>query len=209
MDNKRPRDNSDYGNRYDKAGMSPDQYGYERENQRLGGFASGYKGQYGSGHNYDAGQNYADRWNDQISQLNYRPGEHTGKGPQGYQRSDMRIQEDVCDILYEHGEIDASGITVTVENGEVTLEGTVDNRQTKRMVEDVIEHVSGVRDVHNRLRVPGQQSHQQDQQKDMTGNVPTEVLAQDASINESLNANLVLQTGITGGGQASPINKSS
>lgn len=209
MDNKRPRDNRDYGRRYDRAGMSADEYGYERENPRLGGFTSGYKGQYGSGHNYDAGQNYADRWNDQISQLNYRPGEHTGKGPQGYQRSDMRIQEDVCDILYDHGEIDASGITVKVENGEVTLEGTVDSRHTRRMVEDVIDHVSSVRDVHNRLRIQGQQSHQHDAQQDMTGDVPTEVLAQDASISESLNANLVHQTGITSSGQASPVNKSS
>jgi osmotically-inducible protein OsmY len=41
---------------------------------------------------------------------------------------------------------------VRVESGEVTLEGTVDDRWEKRLAEDVAEAVPGVRDVHNRLR---------------------------------------------------------
>jgi osmotically-inducible protein OsmY len=168
----------------DRAGMSSDEYGY--------------RGQYGSGHNYDTQQNYVDRWNDQINQLNYRPGEHTGKGPKGYRRSDERIMEEVCDILWQHGDIDASEIIVRVENGEVTLEGMVDSRRTKRLAEDVIEHVSGIQDVHNRLRVQGQQRHMGDQGQDYTGSVPTEELAQDASVQTSIQANTVHQTGITG-----------
>jgi hypothetical protein len=35
----------------------------------------------------------------------------------------------------------------------VTLKGTVDERRTKRMAEDVVEGCSGVRDVMNQLRV--------------------------------------------------------
>ena len=80
-------------------------------------------------------------------------GPHTGRGPRNYRRSDERIREDVSDVLTRHGEIDASEIEVTVENGEVTLAGTVDSRRTKRLAEDVVEPVRGVRDVHNRLRV--------------------------------------------------------
>ncbi len=80
-------------------------------------------------------------------------GEHAGRGPRGYQRSDARIADDVCDRLTRHGWIDASDIEVRVEDGEVTLEGTVDSRPTKRLAEEVAESVSGVRDVHNRLRV--------------------------------------------------------
>ena len=37
----------------------------------------------------------------------------------------------------------------------MTLEGTVKNRHEKRMAEEALEDLSGVRDVHNRLRVEG------------------------------------------------------
>jgi hypothetical protein len=50
-------------------------------------------------------------------------------------------------------EIDASEMTVEVKNGEVTLEGAVPDRRTKRGAEDCVEEISGVRQVHNRLRV--------------------------------------------------------
>jgi hypothetical protein len=81
------------------------------------------------------------------------PGPHTGRGPQDYRRSDERIEEDVNERLTQHGQIDASDVSVSVRNGEVTLQGTVDSRQAKRMAEDVAESVSGVQDVHNHLRL--------------------------------------------------------
>jgi hypothetical protein len=80
-------------------------------------------------------------------------GPHTGRGPQGYQRSDARIEEDVCEHLTHHGMLDATGIQVQVENGEVTLTGSVESRQAKRLAEDILEGISGVRDIHNQLRV--------------------------------------------------------
>ena len=62
----------------------------------------------------------------------------------------------MCDALCEHGYIDASDIEVTVLNAEVTLIGVVHERPQKRMAEDAAEDVSGVREVHNQLRVsPG------------------------------------------------------
>ena len=76
-----------------------------------------------------------------------------GKGPKNWRRSDERILEDVNDRLTEHDGIDATHIEVAVENGEVTLSGTVDSRWTKRMAEDVAEHCAGVVDVHNRLKI--------------------------------------------------------
>ncbi|MCZ7575316.1 MAG: BON domain-containing protein [Ardenticatenaceae bacterium] len=81
------------------------------------------------------------------------PGPFTGRGPRGYQRSDERICEDVCEALTAHGYLDASQIEVDVSNGEVTLRGTVRNRQAKRMAEDVAESVPGARDIYNRLRI--------------------------------------------------------
>jgi hypothetical protein len=86
-------------------------------------------------------------------------GPHRGRGPQGYQRSDARIEEDVCEHLTHHGMLDATGIQVRVENGEVTLAGTVESRQAKRLAEDILESISGVRDIHNQLRVQRDQDH--------------------------------------------------
>jgi osmotically-inducible protein OsmY len=81
--------------------------------------------------------------------------EQRGRGPKGYRRSDERIKEDVNDRLTEDYYLDASEITVEVANGEVTLNGTVDVRRDKRRAEDVVESVSGVTNVENRLRVKG------------------------------------------------------
>lgn len=80
-------------------------------------------------------------------------GPHAGRGPRGYTRSDERIREDVCDRLCEHGFVDASDVEVRVASGEVTLLGSVPSRQEKRMAEDAAEQVSGVRQLHNELRV--------------------------------------------------------
>lgn len=80
-------------------------------------------------------------------------GGFAGRGPKGYRRSDERIREDVCDRLADHPRIDASEIEVTVKNGEVMLAGTVHSRDEKRTSEDLIDTISGVRDIHNNLRV--------------------------------------------------------
>lgn len=82
-----------------------------------------------------------------------RGGLHRGKGPRGYTRSDERIKETVCEALTDDSHIDASGIDVEVKNGEVTLSGMVPDRQTKRAAEDLVESLSGVRDVTNQLKV--------------------------------------------------------
>jgi osmotically-inducible protein OsmY len=80
-------------------------------------------------------------------------GKHRGKGPRGYQRSDERIKEDINDRLSDDPFVDASDIEVTVEKGEVTLSGNVEDRQEKRKAEEIAEAVSGVLNVENRIRV--------------------------------------------------------
>jgi hypothetical protein len=66
---------------------------------------------------------------------------------------------DVCERLAQHGLIFAKDIWVSVNQGEVSLAGRVDNRQQKHMAEDVAASVFGVREIHNRLRVgPGTRS---------------------------------------------------
>lgn len=50
-------------------------------------------------------------------------------------------------------EIDASEIEVHVREGTVTLTGTVEDRRSKRMAEDAVEDLAGVKDVQNQLQV--------------------------------------------------------
>lgn len=85
-------------------------------------------------------------------------GPYYGRGPSGYQRSDERIREDINERLTEHPYLDATNIRVEVSNGEARLEGHVDNRDAKRMAEDVAEGVLGVKDVQNHIRVGSEQT---------------------------------------------------
>jgi hypothetical protein len=80
-----------------------------------------------------------------------RPENYAGRGPRGYRRADSRIQEDVNDALTRDPELDATDVEVSVENGEVTLTGTVGDRRAKRRAEDDAYACAGVHDVHNRL----------------------------------------------------------
>jgi hypothetical protein len=77
----------------------------------------------------------------------------TGRGPRNYRRPDERILEDVSDRLTDDAMVDASEIEVQVRQGEVTLTGTVRDRDQKRRAEDLAERVSGVKDVINALRI--------------------------------------------------------
>ena len=79
-------------------------------------------------------------------------GGHRGKGPQGYTRSDDRIKESVCEALHDDDHVDATHIEVVVKNGEVMLTGTVEDRRQKRLAEDLVERLPGVKDVQNQLR---------------------------------------------------------
>jgi osmotically-inducible protein OsmY len=81
---------------------------------------------------------------------------HRGRGPKNYTRSDERIKEDINDRLTDHSDLDASDSDVEVHNGEVTLTSFVNSRSNKRMAEDIVEDISGVKNVENRLRIQQQ-----------------------------------------------------
>jgi osmotically-inducible protein OsmY len=76
-----------------------------------------------------------------------------GRGPRGYQRTEARIHEDVCERLTDDHRIDASDIEVHIKDGELTLTGSVRTREEKRYAEDLVERVTGVREVNNHLKV--------------------------------------------------------
>ncbi|MBT1690289.1 BON domain-containing protein [Dawidia soli] len=97
-------------------------------------------------------------------------GIHRGKGPRNYRRSDERILEDVSERLAEDAYVDASGIAVEVKQGEVVLSGTVPDRMTKRRAEDIVEAVSGVSHVENKIRVTT--TFEQQGAPDTSGKIP-------------------------------------
>ncbi|MES2125202.1 MAG: BON domain-containing protein [Gemmatimonadota bacterium] len=149
------------GARYGSPDRSGEQYtGWDRERSQQwdrqdGDWRSGYRGQ------------QEEQWHGSTTGRQQRygssRGEHTGRGPKGYQRSDDRTREDVCEALSQDGQIDASEIEVTVKGGEVTLSGTVPDRETKRWAEDCVESCSGVRDVQNRLKVSDRDTSDHDE----------------------------------------------
>ena len=163
------------GGQYGPYGAS--QYGSER--YARGEYGQYGQGQYGRG-TFDRGE-FGDQWGQLshgrgdyggtygqsggVGQSPYgqqRPGrfgggmssgQYSGRGPKGYRRSDERIKEDVSEQLTQHPDIDPSEVEIRVQSGEVTLTGTVDNRQAKRLIEDLVEMASGVKEVNNQLRV--------------------------------------------------------
>lgn len=82
-----------------------------------------------------------------------QPGPHVGKGPHGYSRSDERIRDEIFDRLTRHGYVDATRVRVDVKNGEVILSGTVKDKMEKRMAEDTVEAVAGVKNIDNQIDV--------------------------------------------------------
>ena len=109
---------------------------------------------------YDEERGFLDRASDEVQSWfgdedaqRRRRRDYRGRGPKNYTRSDSRIEEDVNDRLTDDDRIDASDITVKVNECEVTLEGYVPSRRIKRYAEDCVESVSGVKHVQNNLRV--------------------------------------------------------
>lgn len=76
-----------------------------------------------------------------------------GNGPKGWRRNDAAIYEDVCETLWQAPQVDPSEIEVSVEDGVVRLQGVVHRRDFKRWAERLVEHLPGVVDVMNEIRV--------------------------------------------------------
>jgi osmotically-inducible protein OsmY len=74
-------------------------------------------------------------------------------GPKGYQRSDERVLEDICEQLARRDDIDCSEVSLDVREGEVTLTGSVPERRMKHAIEDLAAECAGVREINNQLRV--------------------------------------------------------
>lgn len=176
---------ANYGRDTDHRSFRGDDYG--GQDYSRGGYGGSTGGSYGSGYNpYSSGsfnrQGYGDQdrdgyGNDSDRGFLAKAGDqiaswfggddeddrqggrgHSGKGPSNYTRSNERLLEDACERLTRDRYVNASNITVTADNNEITLDGTVDSRQAKRRAEDVVHNISGVKHVQNNLRVDDSRS---------------------------------------------------
>ena len=163
------------GERYGSEGDSPYFTGQQGSwavapSDRTRRFSGRYGANYGDDyreHGYTAGGNsdqggrgFIARAGDEIASwfgdeeaASRREQDHRGRGPTDYTRSDDRIREDANDRLTDDPRVDATHITVSVASGELTLNGTVTNRDAKRRAEDCVEDIPGVKHVQNNLRV--------------------------------------------------------
>jgi hypothetical protein len=163
----RDRDHS-YGNAHDyaRSGSYPGSEAYSSDDYAQagmqfregsgGGSGAGYGGSSGADVGRQGNRGFWEREVDERSVARQRDpedGGHRGKGPRDYARSDARIEEDVHEMLANDPWLDASEISVDVAAREVTLTGTVGDRQQKRRAEDLVHGVSGVTHVQNNIRV--------------------------------------------------------
>jgi osmotically-inducible protein OsmY len=110
-----------------------------------------HRGGYGDDYARDGGWSGGGRGDQYTREMPV--GGYRGRGPKNWRPSDERIRDTVNELLTDHDGIDATDVEVTVENGEITLNGTVGSRWEKRLADDIAHSVRGVHDVHNRLRV--------------------------------------------------------
>ncbi len=100
-----------------------------------------------------------------------------GRGPKDYKRSDERISEEIHECFSRHHELDATEIQIEVKNGEVTIRGTVDQRFEKRIAEDLVDEVSGVKHVQNMIRINERMRNERTGQETRTPEMKTGMLS--------------------------------
>jgi osmotically-inducible protein OsmY len=132
--------------------QASDYYGSQGRSQQ-GGYERGSSERWmGEGFGGPSGQTM-DQWRERQSRERQSRKVGSHRWPKSYQRSDERIREDIYERLLQDGYIDCSDVTVNVQQGNVTLEGTVPERHMKHQIENIADDCAGVKDIENRLRV--------------------------------------------------------
>lgn len=73
----------------------------------------------------------------------------------GYSRSDDRLREDIAECMTYDSLLETAEIEVKVEEGQVTLTGTVASKGESLRAQELAAQVHGVKAVRNSLRVSG------------------------------------------------------
>lgn len=150
------------GSRHEGYGLTGQRYGHEEEFSSPGGPQMNWEGRGQRHPQYDWPSRGTHEGREQgyggwSGSNEHGPGQWGGSGgqrymPKGYKRSDERLQEDICERLSRSG-LDVSEVSVSVSEGRVTLEGSVNERYMKHAIEDCADDCMGVESVENRIRV--------------------------------------------------------
>ncbi len=105
---------------------------------------------YGQGfHHFSDEKNFSnDPWHER-----YRYGSHYRRGPKISEVQSSRIWEDVCDVLANAFDVDASQMEVYVEDNIVFLSGNARSPEEALRAEKLAYSVFGVEKVRNQLHV--------------------------------------------------------
>ncbi len=68
--------------------------------------------------------------------------------------SDKVLEVEIRKKLLLNGEVDTHNFTIEVDEGVVRLEGEVSGRHAKRVVQDCLSEVEGIRHIENKLKIP-------------------------------------------------------
>jgi osmotically-inducible protein OsmY len=145
----------------DRGDYSPmNRYGQDFGRQSFEGFGQSRnrqfqnQGQFGTAEQFGQGSFQGSRFGQPISRgIEHQDRSFAGVGPRNYKRSDERIKEDVCEMFSANPWLDASNTEIEVKNGIVTLTGTVNDRRTRQLMEDIAEAVPGVKDVECQIKL--------------------------------------------------------
>lgn len=147
--------------RFDRSsgGMSGESYGSDRR------FGTGYGAGLRSSsdiHGRDLRGRYWDRRLRSRGMGAGNTADYSGLGPKNYRRSDERVLDEVCDRLIDSSDVDASNLEISVDDGVVTLKGTVSDKWMKYEAEELAEQVRGVNDIKNEISVSAKSESESD-----------------------------------------------
>ena len=121
---------------------------------------------------------YEDPWyyraaESRSSELGWR--DNRGKAPRSYKRSDQRIMEDIFEAVSAEMTLDSSDVEINITNGEVVLSGNVRDRRDKWRIEDLVENISGVTHIENRIRITSEARSPYGNNPEDPGNTDTQL----------------------------------
>jgi osmotically-inducible protein OsmY len=80
-------------------------------------------------------------------------GRYEPRDPSTPERPDVQLEREVRQALERSPELDAKRIELSVDGGVVTLRGSVPDADAKRLAEDLVNGLGGVRRVENIIAV--------------------------------------------------------
>ncbi len=110
-------------------------------------------------------------------------------------KSDAAVKDAVEDALFNDARVNSYNVTTQVNNGKVTLTGTVDNIRAKRTAEEVAKNVVGVWSVVNNIMTKPQSVEAQTLEANIDWALSVDPVVEQYEINSTVNNGKVTLSG--------------